>query len=109
MFIVFATVGSQVVDPLTNNPTQTGGYVMIIFGCLFILFYATTWAPVVWTVNGEMFPTRIRAEAVGVATTGNWSWNVLIGYFTPSITSAIGFKYGYVFAACSLTVSIKIS
>lgn len=31
-FIVFATVGYKVVDPATNQPTQTAGYVMIIFG-----------------------------------------------------------------------------
>lgn len=108
MFIVFATVGYKVVDPVTNVPTQTGGYIMIVFGCLFILFYATTWAPVVWSVNGELYPTRVRAEAVGIATSSNWTWNFLLAYFTPYITSAIGFKYGYVFAVCSLTGAVIV-
>lgn len=115
MFMVFATVGYKVVIPGTDTNghgqgqvTQTGGYVMIIFGCLFILFYATTWAPVVWTVNSEMMPSRVRAPAVGISTAGNWSFNFLLGFFTPFITGDIGFKYGYVFSACSLTGAVIV-
>jgi MFS transporter, SP family, sugar:H+ symporter len=33
---------------------------------------------------------------------GNWSWNFLLTFFTPFITSAIQFRYGYVFAGCNL-------
>jgi SP family sugar:H+ symporter-like MFS transporter len=29
-------------------------------------------------------------------------WNFLLAFFTPFITSAIDFRYGYVFAACNL-------
>lgn len=113
MFIVFASVGTKVIVPGSvmngqGEVTKTGGYVMIIFGCLFILFYATTWAPCVWTVNGEMFPSRVRAYAVAIATCGNWSWNFLLGFFTPFITGDIGFRYGYVFAACSLTGAVIV-
>lgn len=31
----------------------------------------------------------------------NWLWNFLIAFFTPFITSAIDFQYGYVFAVCN--------
>lgn len=31
----------------------------------------------------------------------NRLWNFLIAFFTPFITSAIDFRYGYVFAACN--------
>lgn len=108
MFIVFATVGFKVVTPGTDTPTQTGGYIMIVFGCLFILFYATTWAPVVWTVNGEMMVSRVRANSVAIATSGNWTFNFLLSFFTPFITGDIGFKYGYVFASCSLAGAVVV-
>jgi SP family sugar:H+ symporter-like MFS transporter len=53
---VFAAVGTAK-DPKEN---QSVGYVMIISACLFILGYATTWAPGVWIIIGETFPTRTR-------------------------------------------------
>lgn len=37
---------------------------------------------------------------MAIATASNWVWNFLIGFFTPFITSAIDFAYGYVFAGC---------
>lgn len=37
---------------------------------------------------------------MALSTAANWCWNFLIGFFTPFITSAIDFAYGYVFAGC---------
>jgi SP family sugar:H+ symporter-like MFS transporter len=37
---------------------------------------------------------------MALATASNWLWNFLLGFFTPFITSAIDFAYGYVFAGC---------
>lgn len=45
---------------------------MIVFACLFIAGYASTWAPIVWCVVGELYPTRYRAKAMGIATASNW-------------------------------------
>lgn len=47
-----------------------------------------------------MFPSRYRAVAMGLCTAANWLWNFLISFFTPWITGAIGYKYGYIFASC---------
>uniref|UniRef100_A0A0D6R281 Major facilitator superfamily (MFS) profile domain-containing protein n=1 Tax=Araucaria cunninghamii TaxID=56994 RepID=A0A0D6R281_ARACU len=35
---------------------------------------------------------------MAISTASNWTWNFLIAFFTPFITSAIDFRYGYVFA-----------
>jgi MFS transporter, SP family, sugar:H+ symporter len=51
---------------------------------------------------GEMFPLYARSYSASFATAGNWSWNFLLTFFTPFITSSIGFRYGYVFAGCNL-------
>lgn len=37
---------------------------------------------------------------MAIAVGANWIWGFLIGFFTPFITSAIGFSYGYVFMGC---------
>jgi SP family sugar:H+ symporter-like MFS transporter len=93
---VFGAVGSEE-DP--NK--QSVGSVMIVAACLFIASFASTWGPGVWVAIGEMYPLRIRSTAAAFATTGNWSWNFLLTFFTPFITNAIGYKYGYVFAGCN--------
>ncbi|GME96306.1 unnamed protein product [Ambrosiozyma monospora] len=75
---------------------------MLIFTCLFIFFFATTWAPGVFVVVSETYPLRVRAKGMAVATAANWLWGFLIAFFTPYITKAIRFYYGYVFFGCVL-------
>lgn len=55
----------------------------------------------VWAIIGELFPSRYRAKGMALSTASNWLWNFLIAFFTPFITKAIDFRYGYVFAACN--------
>lgn len=101
---VFATAGTAV-DPVTHTSI---GKLMIVAACMFILGYAMTWAPGVWILIGETFPTRTRAKQASLSTAGNWTWNFLIAFFTPFIGSAIGFKYGYVFAGCNLLGALVV-
>ncbi|KAH7912110.1 general substrate transporter [Hygrophoropsis aurantiaca] len=101
---VFASAGTAV-DP-TGNPAI--GKLMIVSACLFIFGYAMTWAPGVWILIGETFPTSTRAKQGALSTAANWTWNFLLAFFTPFISSAIHYRYGYVFAACNLTGAIVV-
>ncbi|EIW77729.1 general substrate transporter [Coniophora puteana RWD-64-598 SS2] len=101
---VFASAGTA------GNPTQNQGIgkLMIVSACMFILGYAMTWAPGVWILIGETFPTRTRAKQASLSTAANWVWNFLLAFFTPFITKAIDYRYGYVFAACNLTGAVVV-
>jgi len=57
--------------------------VLIVFVCVYIFFFATTWGPSAWVVIGEIFPLPIRAKGVALSTASNWLWNFVIGYITP--------------------------
>lgn len=96
--LVFGSVGSQY-DPSTNKAV---GGILILATCMFIVGFASTWGPGVWVATGEMFPLRVRAHSASFATAGNWGWNFLLTFFTPFITSSIGYKLGYVFAGTNL-------
>ena len=100
-FLVFASVGSFSLNSTDPTATPKAGTAMIVFACLFIVFYATTWGPIVWCIVGELFPSDYRARSMALVTSSNWIWNFLIAFFTPFIIGDIGFKYGYVFAACN--------
>ncbi|KAF3398393.1 High-affinity fructose transporter ght6 [Penicillium rolfsii] len=99
-FMIFASVGHFSLD--RNNPenTKSAGVAMVVFACLFILGFASTWGPMVWTIIAELYPSQYRARAMSLATASNWLWNFLLAFFTPFIVSAIDFRFGYVFAGC---------
>jgi MFS transporter, SP family, sugar:H+ symporter len=109
-FIVFASVGQLVFKdaPPGSSQARSSGAVMIVFACLFICGFATTWGPLVWACIGEMFPYRYRAVGMALATSSNWLWNFLLAFFTPFITNDINFAYGYVFAGCNLFAAFMV-
>nr|POE82227.1 high-affinity fructose transporter ght6 [Quercus suber] len=106
--LIFSSVGHFALDRDDPMTTPQASVAMIVFACLFLVGYATTWGPIVWAVIGEMFPTRYRAQAMGISSASNWTWNFLISFFTPFITSAIDFRYGYVFAACNFAGAVVV-
>ena len=75
---------------------------MIVFTCFYIFCFATTWASLAYTLCSETYPLRVKAKCMGIATASNWIWGFLISFFTPFITSAIRFAYGYVFMGCMI-------
>ena len=97
---VFAAAGTARDPTLPEN--QHIGKLMIVAACLFIFGYASTWAPGIWILIGETFPTRTRAKQGALATASNWVWNFLIAFFTPLITRQIAYRYGFIFASCNL-------
>lgn len=105
-FLIFASVGHFALDQVTPTNTPKAGAAMIVFACLFIFGYAQSWAPIVWCITGEIYPSRYRAKAMGLSTSANWIWNFLISFFTPFITADIDYRYGYVFAACCFMGSV---
>ncbi|GAA4476994.1 sugar porter family MFS transporter [Rhodococcus olei] len=63
----------------------TSGTVALIAANTFVFFFAFSWGPVVWVLISEMFPNRVRAAAVGVATAANWVSNFLISATFPAL------------------------
>jgi len=101
---VFAAAGTAKIPD--QNPNI--GKLMIVSACMFIFGYAMTWAPGVWILIGETFPTRTRAKQGALATASNWLWNFLLAFFTPFIVKAIAYRYGFVFASCNLLGAVVV-
>ncbi|KAF3763452.1 hypothetical protein M406DRAFT_99684 [Cryphonectria parasitica EP155] len=107
-FMIFASVGHFALDVNTPSNTPEAGIALIVMAALFILGYATTWGPMVWTLIAEIYPSKYRAKGMAIATASNWTWNFLIAFFTPFITADIDFALGYVFAACNLIGGVLV-
>jgi len=107
-FMIFASVGHFSLDRNDPQNTPKSSVAMICFACFFIFGFATTWGPMIWTICGELYPSRYRAKAMALSTASNWFWNFMLAFFTPFITGDIDFRYGYVFAACNILGGLLI-
>lgn len=72
----------------------------------FIVFkgvYALSWGGIMWVILGEIFPLRVRATAMGIASLANWLGNFLVAQFFPILESAVGAAVVFlIFAAVAL-------
>jgi len=74
---IFAAVGTALPG------SSAASTALIVFVCIYIFGFSTTWGPAAWVVVGELFPLPIRAKGVSLSTASNWLWNFVIGYITP--------------------------
>jgi SP family sugar:H+ symporter-like MFS transporter len=107
-FLVYSFVGHFKLDQTNPAATPQAGNVLIVFSCLFIVAFATTWGPLVWAVVAELYPAKYRAPAMAIATASNWLWNFLMSFFTRFITDAINYLYGLVFAGCCAALVLVV-
>ncbi|EPE03992.1 hexose transporter [Ophiostoma piceae UAMH 11346] len=107
-FLIFASVGHFALDRENPTSTRPAGIALIVFASLFVSGFAMTWGPMIWAIMAELFPSRYRAQGMALGTASNWLWNFLIAFFTPFITGAIDFRYGYVFAGTNLLAGLIV-
>ncbi|GAA3740941.1 SP family sugar:H+ symporter-like MFS transporter [Spinactinospora alkalitolerans] len=80
----YAFSHAQVAGDDANLPFEWG-VVALLSASSFVLFFALSWGVVVWVLLGEMFPLRIRAAAMAVATATQWVANWLVTVTFPSL------------------------
>lgn len=68
---------------VNNNKPVSKAIVAMTY--LFVCTFATTWGPTSWTYPSEIFPTKIRAKAVSLATASNWFWNCVLAFAVPPL------------------------
>ncbi|KAI0121160.1 general substrate transporter [Xylariales sp. AK1849] len=107
-FLIYAFVGQYSLDHDNPMNTPAAGSVLIVFSCLAIAAFATTWGPIVWAAVAELYPARYRAPCMALATASNWFWNFMISFFTRFITDAIDYWYGLVFAGCCAALVVIV-
>ncbi|MBA8815773.1 SP family sugar:H+ symporter-like MFS transporter [Microbacterium halimionae] len=63
------------------------GPVALVAANLFVVGFGASWGPLVWVLLGEIFPSRIRGKALGVAAGAQWIANFLITVSFPAMSS----------------------
>jgi MFS family permease len=90
--------------------SEPANYCLIVFVCIYIFFFASSWGPTAWVVIGEIFHLPIRAKGVALSTASNWFWNCVIGAIVPLMVDSeygnLGPKVFFVWgAACALSAT----
>ncbi|KAJ3279524.1 hypothetical protein HK104_001392 [Borealophlyctis nickersoniae] len=67
----------------TDTPKLAWLAIVAVF--VFEINFASTWGPMVWTYQSEIYPMRIRSKATSCATMSNWTWNAVISKIAPLI------------------------
>jgi len=101
---------ADVVDGAPSLP-DAWGPIALVAANVFVVSFGASWGPVVWVLLGEIFPTRIRARALGIAAAAQWIANFLITVsFPPLADFSLIFTYGMYafFAALSFVFVFKI-
>ncbi|KAL5377644.1 MFS sugar transporter [Paraphaeosphaeria minitans] len=81
---------------IVNNKGVSQGIVACSY--LFVASFATTWGPTSWTYPSEIFPAKVRAKAVSLATASNWLWNCILAFGVPPLLWKINWKMYMIFA-----------
>ena len=71
------------------SESSIGAYFAISFVFVFTFAFSATWGPIVWVVQSETMPLRVRAKGGALATTSNWVMNAIIGKTCPLIVDKI--------------------
>lgn len=76
------------------------GVLMVALVVSAIACYAMTLGPVAWVLIAELFPSRVRAVAVGTCTFALWTGSTTLTYTFPLLNSSLG-SYGtfWIYAA----------
>ncbi|GMG33123.1 unnamed protein product [Aspergillus oryzae var. brunneus] len=84
------------------------GKAIIALSYLFVCSFATTIGPTSWTYPAEIYPAKVRAKAVSLATASNWIWNCLLALFVPPLLWSINWKMYMIFAAFNTAAFIHM-
>ncbi|KAJ3314085.1 Plasma membrane low glucose sensor [Boothiomyces sp. JEL0838] len=82
--------------------SNTGRTLAVVCVELFVLFFGSTWGPVVWVYQSEIFPLRVREKGTSVATFSNWMSGAIISFLTPYVRDAINEKIYFIFGTFAL-------
>ena len=71
----------------------SSSWIIIICLSLFIVFFGITWGPILWVMLPEMFPTRARGAATGVATLVLNIGTLIVAQLFPILNNALSTEW----------------
>lgn len=101
------TVNGSAVWVITDHSAVTKAIIVCSYLC--VCSFAITIGPVSWTYPAEIFPMKVRAKAVSLATATNWLFNFALAWAVPPGLATIAWKTYFVFAAFNFAAALHFT
>jgi SP family xylose:H+ symportor-like MFS transporter len=76
--------------------TNTIGISTLVFIIIYTASFMMSWGPICWVLISEIFPNKIRGQAVAIAVAAQWTANYLISStYLPMVEFSGGMTYGF--------------
>jgi SP family arabinose:H+ symporter-like MFS transporter len=84
---------------LTFHQGSGGSAFLLFLLCSYVATFSATFAPVMWVVISEIFPTRVRGRAMSVGTTSMWVSCGLVAQTFPWLRDSVGISQTFLIYA----------
>ncbi|MBB6448768.1 magnesium-transporting ATPase (P-type) [Geomicrobium halophilum] len=78
------------------------GISTLIFIIAFVAFFQLSWGVVTWVIVSEIFPNKIRGQAMSVTVALHWLANLTVSSTFPPLNSALGPMAFLIYGSLSL-------
>ncbi|MFT4091477.1 MAG: sugar porter family MFS transporter [Asticcacaulis sp.] len=85
------------------------GAIIIALLCMFVAFFAFSIGPIKWIVISEIFPTHVRARAMGIATVAVWLTDMVINQAFPVVRDTLGVSAMFMMCALFLLIQFVVA
>ncbi len=85
---------------------QPYGVIALIAANAYVMFFNSSWGPVMWVMLGEMFPNQIRGTGLAISGLAQWGANFGITMTFPVMLGSIGLAGTYGFYTIAAVFSI---
>ncbi len=86
----------------------TDGALIVVLLCMFVAFFAFSLGPIKWIVISEIFPTGVRARAMGIATVAVWVTDIVINQAFPTVRDTFGVSAMFLGCAVFLVIQFVV-
>jgi SP family arabinose:H+ symporter-like MFS transporter len=83
---------------------QFGGFLILIFVLIYIASFAASLGPVTWVFISEIYPNRLRSEAMSVAVVLLWAAVFLVSFTFPYMLNVFGGGTAFLLFGCMCVI-----
>lgn len=88
--MVIALVGLGAAFQIGGDDENAKAVVAVVSLMAYVSAFAISLGPIFWLLNAEIYPLRVRAQAAGIATMANWTFNFIVSLTFLLLIDAFG-------------------